>query len=186
MRFGVNKSLGNPPPPWRRFLRILFEKDLKVRRRNCPRVLKFPRSFKSPKNKIWGGRNWGPLHPLPYRGNVLWIAWNSVQNWSDTFLPSPSQTCAPKKFRWCWWEAEWRVKHAQTWEQGPPSAPAECIIVLWQYCWSLPEYYWTANRGHIFSQEISTVLSALKPVLLNCDVIHNCNVEFSMGFVFIM
>ena len=32
--------------------------------------------------------------------------------------------CA-KKFRWCWWRAEQRVKHAQTREWGPPSAPVE-------------------------------------------------------------
>ena len=42
--------------------------------------------------------------------------------------PPPSQTCAPKNFRWCRWGAEWRVKRVQTWERGPPiGARRNCI-----------------------------------------------------------
>ena len=51
--------------------------------------------------------------------------------------PPSSQTCVPKKFRWCRWGAERRVKRAQTWERGPPSAPAEiCYMSIYYVSWA--------------------------------------------------
>ena len=46
---------------------------------------------------------------------------------SKFFGPTP-QTRAPKYFHWSRLGTEWRVKHAQTRERGPPSAPAEISV----------------------------------------------------------
>ena len=46
-------------------------------------------------------------------------------------LKATLQTRAPKNFRWCRWRAEQRVERAQTRERGPPSAPAEITIILY-------------------------------------------------------
>ena len=61
-----------------------------------------------------------------------------------------------------------------------------CLGSHWSEQVYSPGLQWLDYRGHNFSPEISTVLSAIKPVFVNCDVIHICKVEFSMGIVFIM
>ena len=41
-------------------------------------------------------------------------------------------------------------------------------------------------RGHNITQEINTVFSAIKPVLIKYDVIYEVIMGFSMGIVFII
>ena len=51
-----------------------------------------------------------------------------LRGWRRFFKGDFADT-APKRFRWCWWGAERRVKPAQTPQRGPPSAPAEFFIL---------------------------------------------------------
>ena len=53
---------------------------------------------------------------------------------------SPSQTRALKNFHWCRLGAERRLEHAQTRERGPPSAPAEIIIIIRFKFLCLPDF----------------------------------------------
>ena len=81
---------------------------------------------KQTKNKIWDDIFLG----LPHLGRFFRFILEK-QN-GEKMDQKMFQILLPKNFRWCRWGAEWRVKRAQTWEQGPPSAPAE--IYKRTYC----------------------------------------------------
>jgi hypothetical protein len=84
-------------------------------RRVYRRVLKFCMGFQGTKKEEFGWKQiWGT--PCP---NVL------VLFLKRKVLRIVLQTHVLTNFCRCWWGAERRVNRVQTWEQGPPSSPAE-------------------------------------------------------------